>query len=206
MELEERLESAYEDSDFDTKRAFQRRMKTVCEEAGIRGGSHPTIHRYFEGHTSPKQEWLQLAAEELGVRYEWLATGQGEPTQLEQALHDAAASATDPDRAGSWRGMSWWSQRLESKVREAAPDLCGEGVPARLETAFWACLEAYGETEIGRDLTLDRTAEVARMLQSATLTPLSILQGVRPDYSTSSTLDFEVALLNALTSLFRAAE
>jgi transcriptional regulator with XRE-family HTH domain len=72
------------------KRAFQRAMK----QTGVRGSSYPAIDRYLRGQTEPSQSFLEHAAELLGVRLAWLASGVGEKTDAEAAV----AAAEDKPR------------------------------------------------------------------------------------------------------------
>lgn len=73
-------------------RAFHREM----ERREVRGASYAMIHRYLSGEAVPPVEFLEVAADVLGVRPAWLICGDGpmrdEPGELLEELSlDAAA-------------------------------------------------------------------------------------------------------------------
>ena len=78
-------------------RAFQRQMEARAEdpravdlEEGkkLRGVSYPSINSYLKkGGTTPSLDFLKEAADVLGVRHEWLASGHGSPTTSETEIH-----------------------------------------------------------------------------------------------------------------------
>jgi transcriptional regulator with XRE-family HTH domain len=107
---------------------FHRRVK---EETGA-GPSYSAVWNYVQGTKEPPVEFLLAASRALGVRFEWLVTGRGAPTEAE-ATHDAEVArqryAADllkkyreshdesvvydfdlgPEPVASWRRVACWS-------------------------------------------------------------------------------------------------
>jgi transcriptional regulator with XRE-family HTH domain len=69
----ERLRYAIEQWETGSVRAFHRAMR----DSGVRGSSYPTIHGYLQDRTKPTLEFLEAAAGVLGVRLDWLRSGEG---------------------------------------------------------------------------------------------------------------------------------
>ncbi len=92
MTLGERLQIAV-DRKYDNAHQFQKDM--AARKA--KGSAYPSIHSYLKGKSVPSLEFLQEAAELLGVRPVWLAFEEGAPTEMEeiarlrQAREDADA-------------------------------------------------------------------------------------------------------------------
>src|SRR5688572_11810781 len=79
------------------RKAFQRLMR---ERMGDRGGgtSYPAVLGYFAGRTSPSVEWLENAADVLGVRAAWLAFGEGAETDEREVERVRRNHARDPEQ------------------------------------------------------------------------------------------------------------
>ena len=72
------------------KRSSIREFSSQMEDRDAPGRARQTIHSYLKGDAEPSLKFLRIAAEVLGVRYPWLATGQGEPTEARpRSLEDA---------------------------------------------------------------------------------------------------------------------
>ena len=97
-------------------RGFQREM----ERREVRGSSYATIYSYLRGDTQPSRDFLEAAADVLGVRLRWLRFGEGEPTGEEEVagqalLEDAVADFEGaveevflPNQLSGWaRGAIW---------------------------------------------------------------------------------------------------
>ena len=69
----------------------------------VPGSSYANVHAYFKGRTRPTLEFIKAAAEELGVKPEWLAFGNGWMTEREQREAEAAAALLEreEEREGS---------------------------------------------------------------------------------------------------------
>ena len=61
---------------------FQKEMK----RRGVRGSAYSTIWGYLKGRVEPAREFLQEASDYLGVREEYLLTGEGPRTENEERL------------------------------------------------------------------------------------------------------------------------
>lgn len=100
----------------DSHRAFAREM----QERGVRGGSYRSLVNYLNGETTPSTQWLEEAAEIMGVNFQWLATGEGpmEPkgrTTVDEhgvvdpiALFEACAPAWFQGVAGDLIVAAWF--------------------------------------------------------------------------------------------------
>lgn len=62
--------------------ALQKRV--TGDGSAVPGSSRAMIQRYFDGASEPSLEFLRHAAAVLGVRFEWLALGEGERTEAEE--------------------------------------------------------------------------------------------------------------------------
>lgn len=103
MTLGERLRVAIKVEAGLSIREFHKRM-----DGRAPGSSYPNIHRYLSDGAEPTLEFLRAAAEVLGVRYQWLAVGQGAPTEAGERDNSAArgvAHAALP-ADGGWRSTA----------------------------------------------------------------------------------------------------
>lgn len=65
-------------------------LQRVLSDAGTPASSYGSVRAYVTGQAEPRQDWLDAAAEVLEVRAEWLSSGDGEVTHVDQVLADAA--------------------------------------------------------------------------------------------------------------------
>lgn len=65
-------------------------LQRELEDAGTPASSYGSVRAYVTGQGEPRQDWLDAAAEALEVRSEWLSSGDGQITQVDQMLADAA--------------------------------------------------------------------------------------------------------------------
>jgi hypothetical protein len=86
-EIGGRLRKALERQDHRSIRSFA----FALEETGVRGHTYSSVYDYVVGKVQPRPEWIATAAKILGVRAEWLASGEGEMTQIDQELTDNEA-------------------------------------------------------------------------------------------------------------------
>lgn len=71
-------------------RRFQREMeKRLGERGGRMGVSYPAINSYLQDASKPSLEWIDEAADLLGVRAVWLAYEDGEPTAGREGVRQA---------------------------------------------------------------------------------------------------------------------
>lgn len=78
-----------------------RAFHIALKESGavVRGSSYQMLHRYLADETTPPPDFIAAAAKLLGVRPEWLATGEGEPT-AEHGLEARAGAKALASGAG----------------------------------------------------------------------------------------------------------
>jgi len=94
MSISDRLKQLLLERSWSTRR-FQEEVKGRAGE-GTRGVSYASVWEYVEGKTDPPLSFLRVAAEVLGVREGWLATGEGHPTDGHAAeAHVAETVAAD---------------------------------------------------------------------------------------------------------------
>ena len=77
-ELHERLKAEVK------RRGSIKEFTAAMRATGLRGTSKPVIYSYLNGRTSPSYEWLERAAEYLGISTEYLRTGEGHRTMAER--------------------------------------------------------------------------------------------------------------------------
>ena len=84
MATAERLNQARKDAGFKSILEFQQVLPR-----DVRGTSYSSVRAYERGEVEPPLEFLQAAADVLGVTAEWLGTGKGHqtPGQAEAAAH-----------------------------------------------------------------------------------------------------------------------
>ena len=103
-------------------------LQEALDRAGVEGSKYSNVQRYVRGKggkSPPSFDWLEGAADALGVEVGWLALGVGSMTWGE--------TATDEQRAALSEGL--WSDQLTDHIAQRlAP---GEPVAA---AAFWKVL------------------------------------------------------------------
>ena len=147
----------------------------------VPGSSYANVHAYFRGRTKPTLEFIEAAAEELGVNLEWLAFGKGAMTERDQREAKAAAALLEreDEREGSlfteWMlaelddldlldtsvhlALMTLTQRWFTAMERSGRELESEDeVKAYLLSTWaflWAPLTAWGRW-IDRDVTMDQ--------------------------------------------------
>ncbi len=80
--IQERLRRALDEQGYTI-----RKLHLTLKERDVPGSkSYASVHGYLQGGTMPGLEFLEAAANELGVRLAWLVAGEGEMTAQEQGL------------------------------------------------------------------------------------------------------------------------
>ncbi len=87
MGVDDRLRSALELRGRSI-RGFQHEM----HERGVPGSAYASVYAYVHGRTTPPLDFLEAAADVLGVRRAWLLAGEGAPTEA-QGERDKAMAA-----------------------------------------------------------------------------------------------------------------
>ena len=109
-----------------------RKFQAAVKERGAPGASYPTVHRYLKNKSEPTAPFLREAADLLGVRYEWLAVGQGEMTEdLEQdgKRIEGVAESSAPE---GWRQGAVASSMLMCREVLRSSRFCCIGPASRL--------------------------------------------------------------------------
>lgn len=174
MTLGERLRYAVEQNGLSV-RAFHREMD---DKRGVYGSSYPNIHRYLADKADPSLEFLKQAADLLSVRYQWLAVGQGKPTEAEQADAEADEAfqleneirAVLSEEEGTRKGLlgrKLWTDALS----EALEDTLGTKVPQVAQVVMahhWRRLNLQAM----ESPTLGAPEEMLRRLARSVVAPL----------------------------------
>ena len=146
---------------------FLRAMEQHAEETGkkIRGLTVGSLAAYLDGRHEPSIAFANAAAHVCGIRFEWLARKEGEPTERGETSKQTYASAPEhgpPERPrASTQSLGNWSIRLSAPVhnhvlveRWFAPP---PGVRSRLPDDLWrAALSPLRELHVdANELTED---------------------------------------------------
>lgn len=70
-------------------------FQEALHKKSVPGSGYSTVFGYLKGRVEPAPEFVRAAAAQLGIRYEWLTTGDGEETEAEQTVTKKEAIA-DP--------------------------------------------------------------------------------------------------------------
>lgn len=161
-------------------RLFCSKMEDRAEELeeegeSLVGTALSSIQNYLNGDSEPSLGWIQEAAYVLGVRWEWLATGEGPPTKAEavaeQEADIAAGAEGDTDREGDDHGAVM-GRRWREEYGEVLEGVLGGRVPALARAAVahqWRRLDAIASQS--PDTRMD-SEELLRQLATSVAAPL----------------------------------
>jgi len=167
-------------------------------QGDVPGSSYPVIHRYLRGKTTPPIEFIDAAAGLLGVRRAWLAFGEGEPTEVEEATRGAGADATASDYAAV----------LEEAITEEFPPFANLKPWAR--SAVWEVVNRVARAEKARaHLLVEDDQERVDSCESDLVSAVMVAKSLRapieylpPHYTTPDNFQtFVVSACAALTYL-----
>jgi transcriptional regulator with XRE-family HTH domain len=191
----ERLQKAIDDWEGGGKFAFYK----AISETGVRGSSRPSIDSYLSGKVKrPRLEFLEAAAQILGVSLEWLRTGQEwrDPQAEEQFgeadLDDELEALFPADAEETRRRQVREMTQLLAGMARANPALWDLPYPSLLlltEGAGYQHLRLAGERPgyPAADAE-ERAFEVGALLGRCLAAPLDIL-GVDPSELSSHQLE-----------------
>lgn len=179
---------------------FHRRVRDAAD--GARGSSYGSVWGYVNGKVSePRPRIVQAMADVLGVRYEWLAAGDGPPTPEEAARVDtpqrAAVEAGERRLVRLLEAMETARDRLPDPPARvlARQDRVVERLVIDLLESDGRSFDSYAEGEV---------AEATRLVTWLLTLPLVVLGGTeaveRRDRREAYTLSMVAALRLALTS------
>jgi len=149
-----------------TVREFQVELKRRFPK--LSGTSYDTIRRYIRNKPEPSAVWIRAAAELLGVRAEWIATGRGGQTEAEERRRQFVGHAPT---------VSVTDRALKKLIDEAGEDYdIGEW-----QAAGWVVYALYGTVielcEDGDSITADQSYDVVHELFSLLSFPVRHLGG-----------------------------
>ena len=162
------------------------------QEREAPGANYPSINSYLENRVEPPLAFLRAVADALGVRFTWLAVGQGAETEEAEQARSA-----DESRARS---------RLDfyDRIKGAVPSLdkLGINVPAAFLEYMLKNVEARDQAGFQFDLDGSEWEELALSVWEYLMAPFdgwsAVLGGVVPlDPRTFGT--YAMAALHALT-------
>lgn len=132
----ERLRQAVERHPELSIRKFQERMD---EHADVEGTSYATVHGYLSGKTTPGLEFLEVAAEELGVSRRWLVLGEGAPSGVEDALEGTSGGREGIEEARDLTQEGVLRERLIEQLETV------RRLPRPTQHLFIELVRAYAE-------------------------------------------------------------
>lgn len=189
-------------------RGFAERMEQ--EHRDVRGASYPSIHRYLKGDRQPGARFVAAAAEVLGLRERYLATGVAPRTE-EEGRDQHVIRGRDPEQV----------QRTTSAVLDAFRESAGGARPIGVfgmdhlilavvpEVAAW--IGRNGLALPGLDDAQDeqeghrRYVEAARMLGRAVAGPLEALQLDATDWPETTKAQYVATLIASVMPLLAHA-
>lgn len=83
-------------------RGFQKEMKAH----EVRGHSMPSIYSYLDDEVTPSLDFLEVAADVLRVRLEWLRTGEGKPTAAEEEIEKRVTEQIGHPIQEPWKALA----------------------------------------------------------------------------------------------------
>ena len=157
-------------------RAFHEEISNSEKWGSVPGSSYSMIHRYLRGKATPPVEFIETAAEILGVRAAWLRTGEGGPTEEEELARRGQTRAED-DRD---RAEDELLEEVEAIVRRIFP--LYDNFPGYVQTMIWSTMgliatevrerEVRDGTHPGGDDALRKASEI---VAKSLYTPMSLV-------------------------------
>ena len=92
MSLAVRLRQALDRADISV-----RGLHRALRERSVPSSSYGSVNSYVKGKSEPRRDWIEAAAETLGVRAEWLARGDGAMTAAEEAIRQRIDAGTSDE-------------------------------------------------------------------------------------------------------------
>jgi len=169
MTVSERLRKALDWSDFTSIHSFKNAV--VGQFPDVKGRSYSSVHSYFKG-VNPPLEFLEAAAEMLGVRIGWLRTGDGSMehrrSREDEDPNEGSRIVVWPEFYKCTEGDPWlrelasdiiissWWNAMEAILR-SCPDFRDGAYPEDALTIIgtWVCQQATSSVKILRGGTPD---------------------------------------------------
>ena len=153
------------------------------------GTSYGTIRSYETGAVlKPRREVLGAIASVLGIRAEWLITGNGYRTDQDEKRASAQAGEVE------WLGDDWGLRAaVYHRIRQETL-LANMSPPVR--SLFWETLRRLTSPSVADGP--DELYRIAKHIDAWVCAPLDWIRG--PEPTEPQLMNFRVAVLNALTS------
>lgn len=128
-----------------------RSLHRELKKSGVPGSSYGSVNAYVAGRTRPRDDWIEAAAEVLGVRKAWLASGEGKITDTEEIL---AERGRLDEGTKKLRAVS---EVLESYIGQALREFWGDEprLPAEVQRCLRQFLLRYFLVHYQRKATLE---------------------------------------------------
>ncbi len=112
-----------------------RSLQRELTKLEVPASSYSSVRAYVNGLTVPRRDWIEAAANVLGVRAEWLRTGSGQITETEETLRERA------ELEEGKRRLKGLSSQLDGYIDHALGQFVGEEVECPNEV--WRCLRGF---------------------------------------------------------------
>lgn len=193
-------------------------LARALREQGVRGASLPSIKTYIEGDVEPRLEFLLAASSFLGVRVEWLRSGEGPATVAEAGPEDVLQAAlgevgqsADPAEVPDMHAGAFAA--CMAGAEEELPWL--RGPRADLATRIMVAQAAYAQSHVllgstrkfrgrladGRSPGGERDREVGRITARAIMAPLEVLEIAPEGISPGALRRFVTGVAQAVAAL-----
>lgn len=149
-----------------------RQFADVLKERGLsgKGATRTMIHRYLNDESVPPLEFIRMAATVLGVREEWLETGEGARTTAGERAREATQEGSETEAWDIVREELFWLKSVDvaahatlmsflARNHETAHRLGVEGLDLRhlwklADEIVWAPI-MYWTDLLGKDIPVD---------------------------------------------------
>ena len=184
-------------------RAFGRRLDDEGEKR-VRGGSYPTLHRYLKDDASarPSAEFVDTAARILGVRPQWLMSGNEEMTETRQRASGGFRStplhriASDQDEDDAQSRKAFWAG-WKGGVHAGADKPTYERMPPVVQVVFGNALARLVLANPTALDPADRGRIAARLLNLA-MRPFDEFMTDAPLDDSRAITDYMLAMLHGI--------
>ena len=144
MNFAERFRQALKNAD--SIRAFHEEISDASKWGKVPGSSYSKIYRYLKGTDAPPLEFVEKAAEILGVRAAWLRSGEGEETEEKEAARRAGERVTEGRSEEDEEDEAL--ERVEVRINEIFP-LYAE-FPPFVQAMIWSTVGIVADELVHR--------------------------------------------------------
>ncbi len=108
-----------------------KRFQETLHEKKVRGSAYSSVWSWLNDDKNPPLEFIRAAAKLLGVREQWLETGDGPRTELEAKTIEAAAPEEDTFRA-AFQALGRAEKRMRAPFRISDLNMLNHGIWVQL--------------------------------------------------------------------------